>query len=107
VRTATAGGYNGSTKYLGEDIEEAKKHYFGLIGSNIDIHLDGIMVYEDDNYDCWDILKPTPQGDICCNPKCNEKLSDQDDQLCHTCYHKSCEDGECYCDIMKPTPQGN
>lgn len=62
VRTATAGGYNGSTKYLGEDIEEAKKHYFGLIGSNIDIHLDGIMVYEDDNYDCWDILKPTPQG---------------------------------------------
>ena len=30
--------------------------------------------------------------------KCGEKVVDVGDELCHSCYHSSCDDGECYCD---------
>jgi len=34
-------------------------------------------------------------------PKCKscgvERVVDYEDNICHTCYHKSCDEGECYC----------
>ena len=32
---------------------------------------------------------------------CGEDVVDVDDKLCHSCYHSSCDDGECYCDKGK------
>ena len=32
-----------------------------------------------------------------CKSCCVERVVDYEDNICHTCYHKSCDEGECYC----------
>ena len=32
-----------------------------------------------------------------CNECGVERVIDDEDNICHTCYHKSCDEGECYC----------
>ena len=55
---------NGCCKYFGEDIEEAKKNYFGLLDVGINIRHNGIVLYrvaEDEteiDYANWEVLKP-------------------------------------------------
>jgi len=29
---------------------------------------------------------------------CKKEVVDPEDKLCHSCYHTSCADGECYCE---------
>jgi len=56
---------NECCKYFGEDVEEAKKHYFGLSGAGINMRHGGIVVYEGEeghiNYSTWKIYKPTKE----------------------------------------------
>ena len=44
---------------------------------------------------------PYTQDELVQNHICNEcgveRVVDDEDNICQTCYHKSCDEGECYC----------
>ena len=53
------------------------------------------------------MLNPTKEEEVMDDeeemPMCVEcglqRCVDADDEICHTCYHKTCEEGECYCQV--------
>jgi len=58
-----------------------------------------------------DVLPPYSETDpaAVCPPKgckeCGGALVDEDDLLCHKCYHQSVPEGECWCNNVPPPPK--
>lgn len=68
----------------------------------------------DDEGNLLDNLPPLPEEAIkelnellslnpyrCSKKDCNEPIIDLGDKLCHSCYHSSCDKGECWCEQVK------
>ena len=53
----------------------------------------------DDCVECWECNDASMMdGDKPICKSCGvERVVDDEDNLCHTCFHKSCAEGECYC----------
>ena len=83
-----------------EELEETKKElerqkvYIKELEKNTWCQ-DHLQVLYKDGLKCGECLEEEAK-DLC--RECNvERITDWHDVICHNCYHKSCDEGECYC----------